>query len=139
MRYGKEFVELIARYCEENDIDRPSEIVIKSIANKSKTKVEIIKSVDKKIPLEDIARTLDLSRDDLFDEMYAIVSSGTKLNIDYYIEDNVDEYSRDECYEYFHTASTDDADVAFRKLKDDDVTFDEVRLMRIKFMSDKGN
>jgi ATP-dependent DNA helicase RecQ len=126
-RYGKKFVEVIAKYVEENEIDRPDDIQIKQIADKSKTKVSIIQSVDRKMPLEDIARTAQLKLDELMDEMDIIVSSGTKLNLDYYLEDNVDESIQDEIYDYFMTADSDDPEKAFKKLKDEYITIEEIK------------
>ena len=135
-RYGKKFVEVIAKYVEENEIDRPDDIQIKQIADKSKTKVAIIQSVDRKMPLEDIARTAQLKMDELMDEMDIIVSSGTKLNLDYYLEDNVDESIQDEIYDYFMTADSDDPEKAFKKLKEEDITIEEIKLVRLKFLSE---
>lgn len=135
-RYGKKFVEVIAKYVEENEIDRPEDILIKQIADKSKTKVSIIQSIDRKMPLEDIARTAQLKMDELMDEMDIIVSSGTKLNLDYYLEDNVDEGIQDEIYDYFMTSESDDPEKAFKKLKDEDITIEEIKLVRLKFLSE---
>jgi ATP-dependent DNA helicase RecQ len=138
-RYAKDFIELISQYVEENEIQRPSEFVVKSVANKSKVKIEIIKSIDKQIPLEDIARSNQLNFEELLDELDAIITSGTKVNLDYYIDESVDEYSREDIHEYFMTADNDSVDEAFRQLKDNDVTYEEIRLMRIKFISDMAN
>lgn len=138
-RYAAPFLRLIEKYVEENDIDRPSDFVVKQVANKSKKKINIIQAVDRKIPLEDIASGNQLSMDDLLDEMVSIVNSGTKLNIDYYIEDEVDEYSLEDTYEYFMSAETDDPDLAFQELKEEDVTIEEVKLVRIKFLSEMAN
>ena len=138
-RYAKPFIEMIKAYVEENDIERPTEIVVKQVANKSRVKVNIIQSIDRKIPLSDIAETNKLSMEDLLEELDAIVVSGTKVNIDYYLEDMVDEYSREDIYEYFMEAETDDPEEAFKEMKEDDVTMEEIQLMRIKFLSDMGN
>ena len=138
-RYGKTFITLIEKYVEENDIDRPTDFVVKQVANKSKIKVGIITSIDKKISLLDIARQSDLNMDELMDELDAIVSSGTKLNLDYYIDENVDEYVQDDIYDYFRNADTDDIKTAWLALKDDDITIDEIHLMRIKFLSEMAN
>lgn len=138
-RYGKPFVEYIAKYVEENEIERPMDFVVKSIANKSKSKVQIIQSIDKKIPFEDIARSQDMSMDEFMEELYGIVSSGTKLRIDYFIEENVDESIRDTICDYFMEAETDDLEAAFQELKEEDITWEEVRYMRIKFLSDHAN
>jgi ATP-dependent DNA helicase RecQ len=113
--------------------------VVKQVANKSKTKVSIITSIDKKISLVEIARQNDLNMDDLMDELDVIVSSGTKLNIDYYIEDLIDESVQDEIYDYFRQADTDDQKTAWLELKDDDITMEEIQLMRIKFLSEMAN
>ncbi|MFK7950574.1 MAG: DNA helicase RecQ [Saprospiraceae bacterium] len=138
-RYGRKFRKLIAAYVEEHDIIRPEDFVVKSIVNKSGKKVAIIQSVDRKIPLEDIATSNHLSMEDLYHEMYMIVSSGTKLNLDYYLADNVDEYSAEEIQDYFKEAENDSIDDAYRALNDEDITIDEIHLMRIKFLSDYGN
>ena len=135
-RYGKKFVELIAKYVQENDIDRPDEMVIKQIADKSKTKVAIIQCIDRKMPLEDIARANQFKLDELIEEMDIIVSSGTKLNLDYYLEDNVDESIQEEIYDYFMAAQSDDPEVAFQKLKEEDITIEEIKLVRLKFLSE---
>ena len=138
-RYGKPFVEMIKQYVEENEIERPTEIVVKQVANKSRVKVNIIQSIDRKIPLGDIASSNDLSMEDLLEELDAIVVSGTKVNIDYYLEDNVDEYSREDIYEYFMEADSDSPEEAFKELQEDDVTMEEIQLMRIKFLSEMAN
>ena len=138
-KYAKDFITLIEKYVEENEIDKPTEFLVKSVANKSKVKVEIIKAIDKKIPLEDIAHSNNLSYDELMEELDAIVTSGTKVNIDYYINDVVDEYSREDIHDYFMEASTDSIDDAFNELKDDDITYEEIQLMRLKFLSDMAN
>ena len=139
LRYGKPFIEMIKDYVEENEIDRPTDFVVKQVANKSKVKVAIIQGIDRKIPLDDIAGSNNLSMEDILQELDAIVSSGTKINLDYYIEDAVDEYSRDDIYEYFMEAESDSAEDAFKELKEDDITMEEIQLMRIKFLSEMGN
>ncbi|PHI18879.1 DNA helicase RecQ [Lewinellaceae bacterium SD302] len=140
-RYATPFLMLIERYVEDNDIDRPKDFVVKQLANKSKKKVNIIQGIDRKLGLEDIASDNDLSMDDLYDEMVAIVHSGTKVNIDYYIEEEVDEYSIEDIYEYFMQAETDDVDTAYHALREDDdeLTVEEVKLVRIKFLSEMAN
>ncbi len=138
-RYGKPFVEMIAEYVDENDIERPTEIRVKQIANKSKVKVNIIQGIDRKLPLSDIARSNQLSDEELMEELDAIVVSGTKVNIDYIIEDNVDEYSKDDIYEYFMESKSDSVDDAFVELKEDDITLEEIQLVRIKFLSEMAN
>ncbi len=139
IRYGKPFIELIQRYVEENDIDKPSEFVVKQVAKKSKVKVNIINGIDRKIPLPELAASNNMSMIDLLDELDAIVASGTKLNIDYYIDEAVDDYSREDIYEYFMEAESDSIDDAYHALKDDDITLEEIQLMRIKFLSEMAN
>jgi ATP-dependent DNA helicase RecQ len=139
LRYAKPFLDLINRYVDENDIDRPTDFIVKQVANKSKVKVNIIQSIDRKIPLPDIAKSNSLTMDELMQELYAIVTSGTKLNIDYYLEDLIDEYAQEEIYNYFMEAETDSLDDAYHELKDDDIRYEEIELMRIKFLSDMAN
>jgi ATP-dependent DNA helicase RecQ len=138
-RYAKPFISMIAKYVEENEIDRPTDLVIKQVANKSKAKVNIIQGIDRKMPLEDLARTNDMSMDDLLDELYAIVTSGTKVNIDYYLDEALDESIRDDIYDHFMSVDSDDAKLAYKALKDDDITMDEILLVRIKFISELAN
>jgi ATP-dependent DNA helicase RecQ len=138
-RYGKPFLDLIAKYVEENDIDRPTDFVVKTVANKSKVKVTIIQGIDKKIPLTDIAKSNQLSMDELFQELDAIVVSGTKVNLDYIIKESVDENSREEIYSYFMSAETDNPELAYKELKEDDIQWEEVLLMRLKFLSEMAN
>ncbi len=139
IRYGKPFLKLIKEYVEEKEIDRPTDFVVKQVANKSKIKVNIIQGIDRKLPLEDLASTNSISMDELMEELDAIVISGTKVNIDYYIEDNVDEYAREEVMDYFMSATNDSAEEAYRKLKEEDITLEEIQLIRIKFLSDMAN
>ncbi|MBQ0005872.1 MAG: DNA helicase RecQ [Alistipes sp.] len=138
-KYGQEFIELIAKYVEENEIIRPTEFVVKSIVNKSANKVAIIQNIDRKIPLEDIAAHRDMDLMELIEEIEAIVASGTKLNIDYYIRQVIDEDIINDIYDYFaHEAETDSVNVAMKELGPD-YTEEEVRLVRIKYISDVGN
>ena len=139
IRYGRKFLDLIKRYVDENDIDRPSDFIVKQVANKSKNKVNIIQSIDKKIPLYDIASSNALSMEDLLDEMYVIVNSGTRLDINYYIEENVDDYSKEDITDYFMEADTDNLDAAFEALSEDDITLEEIQLVRISFLSSMAN
>lgn len=139
MRYARPFINLIKEYVEENDIDRPTDFVVKQVANKSKIKVNIIQGIDRKIPLEDLADSNHISMENLLEELDAIVVSGTKVNIDYYIEENIDEYSREDIYDYFMEAESDSIDIAFAELKEDDITMEEIQLMRIKFLSEMAN
>ena len=124
---------------EDNDIDRPTDFVMKTVANKSKVKVQIIQCIDRKMPLEDIAATNQLKVSELMQELDMIVLSGTKINIDYYINEVVDEYVREEIYDYFKEAETDDAVTAFHELKENDITIEEIELIRLKFLSDLAN
>ncbi len=138
-RYGKDFCELIARYCEQNDIERPDELRVRVVANKSKLKVGIIQRIDRKLSLRDIARAEGLEYEELLSEIYAIVKSGTRLNIDYYIDDLMDEDHMLDIYEYFRDESeTDSIDEAMDELGSD-YTEEEIRLVRIKFMSETAN
>jgi ATP-dependent DNA helicase RecQ len=138
-RYAKPFLEMIKQYVEENDIERPTDFVIKQVANKSKIKVEIIKAIDRKIPLPEIASQNDLSMEELIEELDAIVISGTKVNLDYYLDEQVDEYTQEDIYDYFSEAETDDPEVAFKELLEDDITMEEIQLVRIKFLSEMAN
>ncbi len=138
-KFGKPFLELIARYVEENEIERPDDFVMKSIVNKSVNKVFIIQSVDRKLPLEDIADAKGMEMEDLLSEIEAIVYSGTKLNLDYYIEQTLDDDVVEEIYDYFRNeAESDDLAAVMEDLKDD---YDEleVRLVRIKFLCEVAN
>lgn len=138
-RYGPDFLVVIQQYVEDNEIDRAVDFVLKSVANKSKAKVTIIQSIDRKIPFEDIAGSLGIRMDELMHELYMIINSGTKLNIDYYIEDTVDEGVIDEIEEYFMRAETDSIDEAYGNLKEDDISLEEIELIRLKFLSDNAN
>ena len=116
-RFGKEFVTLIARHVEENDIDRPMDLVVKSVANKSKNKIAIIQAIDRQMPLDDIASSKGLEMSELIKELESIVYSGTRVNIDYYIDQVMDEDNRDDIFEYFkEEAETDDIDAALEEL-----------------------
>lgn len=137
-RYGKEFIALIKRHCEENDIERPEDLRIRTVPKKSMLKVKIIQSIDRKMPLDDIADAQNIDFEDLLTEIEAIVYSGTKLNIDYFLEDVMDDDHIDDIYEYFRESETDDLEVAMDELGED-YTEDEVRLVRIKFFSELAN
>lgn len=138
-RYGDEFCKLIKRHCEENDIVRPTDMRVRTVANKSKVKVKIIQAIDRKVDLEDIAKANGLDFDELLDEMEAIVYSGTKLNIDYYFEEiDMDEDVVDEIYDYFRKSETDNLDTALDNL-DGDIYEEDIRLVRIKFISELAN
>ena len=138
-KFGEPFIKLIKEYVEENDITRPNDMVVKSVVNKSALKIHIIQNIDKRIPLEDIAYGKGLSFDELLSEIESIVSSGTRLDLNYYIEDNIDIYHQEDILDYFQEAESDDVQQALRELGEDEYSEEEVRLMRIKFMSDVGN
>jgi ATP-dependent DNA helicase RecQ len=139
-RYGKEFIEVIKNYVEEKDIIRPQDMVVKSIVNKSGIKVFIIQSIDRKMPFEDIANAKGLEMNELLDEVEAIVNSGTKLNIDYYVNEVLDEEHQEEVFEYFmEEAETESIDDALEELGEDEYSEEDIRLMRIKFLSELGN
>lgn len=138
-KYGQPFLELIANYVEENEITRPNDMVIKSVVNKSGLKVYIIQSIDRKRPLDDIAYAKNLSLDEMLTEIEMIVSSGTKLDISYYIDEKVDEYHQEEIFDYFSEAETDSIQDALDELGESEFSEEEVRLMRIKFLSELGN
>ena len=138
-RYGKPFLKLIEQYVEENDIDRPDDFVMKSVMNKSSNKVAIILSIDKRIPLEDIAKSRNIKMPELVDELESIVMSGTRVNIDYYLEDIMDEEIIEVVYDYFREAESDDLDTAFHELKSEGVSVEEIRLVRLKFLSEMAN
>ena len=137
-KYGKEFAEFIAKYVEDNDIVRTQDMVLKTVANKSSHKVFIIQNTDKKIDLEDIAKAKHLSMDDLLSEMESIVYQGTKLNIDYYIEENFDEDMVDDFMDFMKESESDSMKVLLAEFGDD-LTDEEVRMLRIKFISDVAN
>src|SRR6056297_1890080 len=139
-RYGKKFIELIKKYVEEKEIIRPQDMVVKSVVNKSGLKVYIIQSIDRQMPLDDIADAKGLEMLQLYDEIESIVQSGTKLNLDYYINQVIDEDKQEDIYEYFREeAETESIEAALEELGEDQYSEEEVRLMRIKFFSELGN
>jgi ATP-dependent DNA helicase RecQ len=138
-RYGRPFVDLIKAYVEENNIERPDDFVMKTVANKSVNKVYIIQQVDKKIPLETIARNKDLRLDRLLEDMETIAASGTKLNLDYAIDEMLDEYEQEDILEYFKGCETSSLQVAQDELADGNFTWEQLKIMRIKFLSVYGN
>ena len=139
-RYGKEFVDLIKKYVDENEIIRPQDMVVKSVINKSGLKVYIIQSIDRKRLLNDIADAKGLEMSELLDEIEAIVNSGTKLDLDYYLNDVLDEEHQEEVFDYFRDeAETESIDAALNELGEDEYSEEDIRLMRIKFMSEMGN
>ena len=137
-RYGPEFLKLIKEHCEANDIERPQEFRVRTVAKKSILKVKIIQGIDRQVALDDIASTQGLEFSELLDEIEAIVYSGTRLNIDYFLEEVLDEDHIDDIYEYFRESDTDSIDEAINEL-DGDYTEDEIRLVRIKFISEQAN
>ena len=139
IKYGKPFVELIAKYVEENDIEKPDDFVMKSVANKANNKIYIIQNVDKKIPLETIAKNKSLKLDELLEEMETIAASGTKLNLDYAIDEWLDEYDQEEIIEYFKSCQTSSLQVAQEELSENNYTWEQLKIMRIKFLSVYGN
>jgi ATP-dependent DNA helicase RecQ len=137
-RYGAPFIDLINTYVEENDIERPQDLVVKSLVNKSVLKVQLIQNIDKKLPLEDIGKSQGKSFDEILEEIEGIVSSGTRVNINYYIDEILDQDNQEEIYDYFREAETDDLVTAYHEF-DGDYSEEELRLMRIKFMSEMAN
>ena len=138
-RYGEEFLKLIKEHVSENEIIRPEDLRVRTVANKSKLKVSIIQAIDRKIALDDIALSKGLDIFELLDEIEAIVYSGTKINIDYFLDEIMDPDHIDEIFEYFSSAETDKIDAALNELGEDDYSETEVRLVRIKFLSEIGN
>jgi ATP-dependent DNA helicase RecQ len=139
LKYGKPFLDLIKEYVEENEIIRPMDMVVKSVVNKSGLKVYIIQNIDRKLVLEDIAYAKNLNLGELLSEIESIVSSGTKIDLNYYIDEFVDPYHQEEIFNYFREAESDSVEEALTNLGEDEYTEDEIRLMRIKFMSELGN
>ncbi len=137
-KFGKAFVELIAKYVEENDIDRPEDFIVKSTANKSALKIFIIKSTDRKIPFEDIAKAKGLTMEELLKEMEQIVYMGTRLNIDYYLEEIFDEDQIEDLHDYFMEAESDKISLAMEEF-DGEYEDEEIRMFRIKFISEIAN
>jgi ATP-dependent DNA helicase RecQ len=137
-KYGKDFIELISDYVEEHEIDRPMDLVVKTVANKSANKVHIITNIDKRLPLDDIARAKGMNMGDMIQELEAIVYSGTKVNIDYHLDDILDEDSQEEIFDYFKEAEDDSIEGAEGEFEGD-FTEEELRLMRIKFLSEVAN
>jgi ATP-dependent DNA helicase RecQ len=139
IRYGKPFIEVIAAYVEENDIIKPDDFVMKSVLNKNNNKIFIIQNVDKKIPLETIAKNKDLKIDELLEQMETIVASGTKLNLNYAINDMVDEYEQEEIIDYFKSCDTSSLQIAQEELADSNFNWEQLKIMRIKFLCEYGN
>lgn len=139
LKFGAPFLDLIKKYVEDNDIERPIDLIIKTQANKSQLKVSIIQNVDRKIGLEDIARAKGITYDDILKEIEAIVNSGTKLNLSYFVDEVIDEDRQEEVFDYFQSAENDSIDEALKELGEADYSREEIQLMRIKFMSELGN
>jgi ATP-dependent DNA helicase RecQ len=139
MRYGKPFLDLINGYVEENDIIKPDDFVMKGVANRNNNKIFIIQNVDKKIPLETIAKNKDLRIDELLEEMETIVASGTKLNLNYAIDEMVDEYEQEEIMDYFKSCETSSLQIAQEELADSNFNWEQLKMMRIKFLCEYGN
>jgi len=138
-KYGSPFLELIKNYVEENEIIRPNDMVVKSVINKSGLKVYVIQNIDRKIALEDIAFAKNLTLSDLLTEVESIVSSGTKLDLNYYVDEYVDAYHQEEIFDYFREAESDSVEEALTELGEEEFNTEEIRLMRIKFLSELGN
>ena len=139
IKYGEAFIKLIDAYVTEHNIEKPDDFVMKSVANKSSNKIYIIQNVDKKIPLETIAKNKDLRLDSLLEEMETIAASGTKLNLDYAIDEWLDEYDQEEILEYFKSCETASLQIAQQELSENEYTWEQLKIMRIKFLSVVGN
>lgn len=137
-RYGEDFIQLIKRHCEENEIERPEDLRVRTVANKSKIKVSIIQNIDRKIPLDDLAQGNHMGFDELLDEIEAIVYSGTRLNIDYFLQEVMDEESIDDIYQFFKEEQNDDLEAAYKEFGKE-FSEEEIRLVRIKFLSEVAN
>ena len=137
-RYGEEFIKLIKTHCEENEIERPEDLRVRTVANKSKMKVSIIQGIDRKLALDELAESKGLEFSDLLDEIEAIVFSGTKINIDYFLDEIMDDDHIDDIFEYFKEAESDNLEDAYQELGKD-YSEEEIRLVRIKFLSEMGN
>ena len=138
-KYGKPFIDLIKKHVEENEIERPVDMVIKSVVNKSGLKVYIIQNVDRKIKLEDMAKSKNIKMNDLLTEMETIATSGTKLNIKYYLEDIMDEDKLEDAMDYFKESETDSIDAALKELGENDYSEEEIRMIRIQFITEYAN
>ena len=139
MRYGKQFVDLIVEYIGNNEVERPDDFVMKGVVNRNNNKIFIIQNVDKKIPLETIAKTKDLTLQELLEQMETIVASGTKLNLDYAIDEMVDEYEQEEIIDYFKACETSSLQIAQEELADSSFNWEQLKIMRIKFLCVYGN
>ena len=137
-RYGQEFIEIIKRYCEEEEIERPEDMRVRTVPNKSKFKISIIQAVDRQVRLDDIASEKNLDYSELLSELESIVMSGTKINLDYFIREILDEDEIEDIFSYFRETEHDDLEEALKELGDD-YDEDDIRLVRIKFLSEMGN
>ena len=138
-KFGQKFIDCIADYVQENEIERPQDMVVKSIANKSSNKVYIIQSIDRKLPIDDIASAKGLKVDELLTEIETIVESGTRVDINYYTQDLLDEYQEEELDEFFRESEEGSFDEARAEFEEDEYTDEELRLFRIKFISEVAN
>jgi ATP-dependent DNA helicase RecQ len=136
-RYGTEFLEIIKKHVEENEIERPEDLRVRTVANKSKLKVAIVQAIDRKVALDDLAESKGIDFSELLSEVEAIVFSGTKINIDYFLHEVIDEDHIEDIFQYFKEAESDDLEEAIKELGE--YSEDEVRLVRIKFISDMAN
>ena len=137
-RYGEEFVKVIKRHVEENEIERPEDLRVRSVANKSRIKISIIQAIDRKIDLDELANSKCMEFSELLDEIEAIVYAGTKINIDYFVNEVIDDDHQEDIYEYFKESDTDSLAAAIKELGSE-YPEEEIRLMRIKFLSELGN
>jgi ATP-dependent DNA helicase RecQ len=138
-KFGQEFLALIQQFVEEHDIETANDVIVKSSVNKSKAKIQIIQQIDRKVDLEEIAESIKLSFSDMLTEIENICYSGTKLNLNYYIDQVLDEHKQDEIHDYFMNAETDSMESALNDDSIADYSEEEIRLMRIKFMSEYAN
>ena len=136
-RYGEEFIELIKRHVEENEIERPDDLWVRTVPNKSKQKLAIIQGIDRKIPLDELAKSKCLDFNELLEEIEAIVNSGTKIDLDYYLEEIMDDEDLEEIFDYFKDSESDDSELAIQELGDV-YSEEEIRMVRIKFLSEYG-
>jgi ATP-dependent DNA helicase RecQ len=139
LKFGRPFVNLIEKYVEENEIEKPDDFVMKSVVNRNSNKIFIIQNVDKKMPLETIAKNRTLKLEELLEEMETIVASGTKLNLDYAIEDLMEEYESEEIIDYFKGCETSSLEIAKEELADGNYSLEQLKIMRIKFLVEYGN
>jgi ATP-dependent DNA helicase RecQ len=137
-RYGDEFVQLIKRHVEDNEIERPEDLRVRTVANKSKLKISLIQAIDRKIALDELAESKGLDFSELLDELEAIVYAGTKISIDYFLDEILDEEHQDDIMDYFAESEEDDLEAAIQELGEE-YSEEEIRLIRIKFLSEMGN